>query len=374
MNKPSPTIFNVRKAGAKGDGVSDDTSAFQSLLDLAGECEGTVEVPPGKYLLSSLKVRPHTAMVGYPTYAWKGCAGSVLELADPQATCLLDITLAIGARIDGLCLDGMDLGRDIHGILVDKPDYGHTEDSPLIERCKVTRFTGDGIRLSRIWCFRVRGNMCSNNHGHGLWVRGWDGFVLDNWLSMNRGAGYAALEENNAITFTGNRIEWNEQGGIVILNGSHYNITGNYIDRCAPGVRFEKTPDYIENPARIVGRVGYSTLTGNIFYRCGKPEWLRGRPGADCHLLLCGVRGLTITGNTFVAGRDDESNPGSLGYSSEPNWSPANGIVIEALRNVTIRDNVMDAAALQQLVVDLGGHGPGVVLGDNPGELVSFSE
>lgn len=44
-------------------------------------------------------------------------------------------------------LDGGNLGNGIHGILVAKPDYCTTEDSPLIERSKVFRFTGDGVRL-----------------------------------------------------------------------------------------------------------------------------------------------------------------------------------------------------------------------------------
>ena len=175
--------FNVKTAGATGDGKTDDTAVFQSLLDLAAESQATVEVPPGTYCVGRLKVHPHTGITGSPAYAWKGNGGSTLKLIDPSASCLLDLTLAIGARVNGLCLDGQHLGDGVHGILVDKPDYGTTEDSPLIEGCKVSRFSGDGVRLSRIWCFRVRGNTFSENKGHGLSVRGWDGFVLDNWLS-----------------------------------------------------------------------------------------------------------------------------------------------------------------------------------------------
>lgn len=177
--------FNVRTAGAKGDGATDDTAVFQSLLDLAAETQATVYVPPGTYLVGGLKMHPYTGITGEPAYSWKGTGGSTLRLADPDVASLLDITLAIGARISGLCLDGALMGSAVHGVLVDKPDYGVTEDSPLIEGCKVTRFSGDGVRLSRIWCFRVRGNMFSENRGHGLSVRGWDGFVLDNWLSKN---------------------------------------------------------------------------------------------------------------------------------------------------------------------------------------------
>lgn len=359
--------LNAALAGARGDGITDNTGLFQQLLDRAAATGGTVTIPAGRYLTGELRVPAGVGIVGSPTFSWKGTSGSVLVLNDPQARCLINLTEGIGARLDGLCLEGGGLGSGVHGILVDKPDYGHTEDSPLIERCKVTGFTGDGVHLGRIWCFRIRGNMFSENRGHGLCVRGWDGFVLDNWLSRNGGAGYAAIDENNAVTITGNRIEWNEGGGVVVFNGSHYNITGNYIDRCNPGIRFEGTPDYQPPKDRIVGRVGYSTFTGNMIYRSGKPEWVRDEPSA--HLVIRRARGVTVVGNTFVAGRDDENNAGSLGFSMTPNWSPAHAVVAGGLTHVVIRDNVMDSAAMDSLVVDEGGHGDGFVLEGNPGGI-----
>lgn len=363
------TLLDAKLAGAKGDGRTDDTTALQRVIDLAAETRATVHVPTGVYQVGRLKLHPHVGLVGQPTYAWKGSAGSVLELIDPDATSLLDLTLAIGARIDGLCLDGKNLGQGVHGVLVDKPDYGTTEDSPLIERCKVSRFTGDGVRLSRIWCFRVRGNMFSENRGHGLSVRGWDGFVLDNWLSLNGGAGISSIGENNAVTITGNRIEWNKLGGVVVFNGSHYNITGNYIDRCGPGILFAATPDNPVDMSRIVGRVGYSSIIGNMIYRSGRPVWNRAGEYSSAHLVLIGARGVTVTGNTMVAGRDDENNAGSTGYSTEANWSPDSGIVLEKLHNVIVKDNVMDCAAMRELILDRGGHTAAVVVKDNIGEL-----
>ena len=41
------TSFNVKTAGAMGDGKTDDTAVVQKLLDLAAESQSTVEVPPG---------------------------------------------------------------------------------------------------------------------------------------------------------------------------------------------------------------------------------------------------------------------------------------------------------------------------------------
>ena len=98
--------FNVKTAGAMGDGMTDDTAVFQKLLDLAAESQATVEVPPGTYCVGRLKMNSHTGITGSPAYAWKGNGGSTLKLIDPSASCLLDLTLAIGARVNGLCLDG----------------------------------------------------------------------------------------------------------------------------------------------------------------------------------------------------------------------------------------------------------------------------
>jgi len=365
--------FNLKQAGAKGDGKCDDTATFQNLLELAAESQGTIEVPAGTYCVGSLKMHPYTGITGSPTYGWKGFAGSVLRLVDPEAKSLLDITLAIGARVQGICLDGQDIGKGIHGILVAKPDFGVTEDSTVIDGCKISNFTGDGVHLRRIWCYRVRGCMLGNNHGHGLAVEGWDGFVLDNWLSMNRGAGFCSIGENNAVTMIGNRIEFNQAGGVKILNGSHYNITGNYFDRCNPGIFFVRTLDHKPPTGRIVGRVGYSTITGNILYRSGHPLWENQDENSRAHIVLRGVRGVAVTGNTLVVGGDDYAL-GGLDKNPEPSWSPDYGIIADSLRNVIIKDNNMDSGAIKKLILDYGSHGPGVMIKDNVGELFELEK
>ncbi|MBC7328381.1 hypothetical protein H5T87_09770 [bacterium] len=50
--------FNVIDFGAKGDGKTDDTAAFQKALDEAGKKGGVVFVPPGDYLIKSHLIIP----------------------------------------------------------------------------------------------------------------------------------------------------------------------------------------------------------------------------------------------------------------------------------------------------------------------------
>jgi hypothetical protein len=341
--------LNVREFGAAGDGKTDDTKAIQRALDAAGEVRGAVLVPAGVYLCANLLMRPNTALVGVPTWNYGGPGGTILRLASGDAKCLLNIAGAAGATIDGLAFDGASLGKGIHGIFLDKPDYGKHEDAFRIERCQVARFTGDGVSLAHAWCFSVRHSMMAFNQGDGLRLRGWDGFLSDNWFSGNQGAGFGARDENASVTFTCNRVEWNEQENLLITGGDGYQITGNFFDRAGTcGIA-------LRNGRR---RCFQMTITGNYFKRSGKRA--DGASYDSAHILMEGAEGVTCVGNNLHAGRDD----GGRGV-----WSPAYGIVCKNLENCVIANNVLHEGALRQLIVDQGGHGEGVVLKDNPGSL-----
>lgn len=55
--------ISVRETGARGDGVHDDTAAFQSAIDALPFEGGTVEVPAGRYLIDPVvSVRPRSRM------------------------------------------------------------------------------------------------------------------------------------------------------------------------------------------------------------------------------------------------------------------------------------------------------------------------
>jgi len=338
------TVINPRRLGAKGDGKTDDTKSIQSAIDQAAARGGSVFLPPGAYLTSELHLRPNVALLGVPAWDYHRGGGSVLRLADPAASCLLNITSAFGATMEGLSLDGAKLGKSVHGVFLNKPDYGKQEDTFRIERSQIANFTGDGVRLTRAWCFSIRHSMIAYNAGDGISLRGWDGFLLDNWLSGNAGAGFAAREENASCTLTANRIEWNREG-VLIIGGDGYNITGNFFDRA--GTR----------GLSIVGGE-QMTITGNFVKRSGK----NATPGThdSCQIYLEKSRGITCTTNNLQVGRDDDG---------EGAWSPSYGIVCSALENCVVTHNVLHDGALTQLLLDIGGHSDGTIIKDNPGRL-----
>jgi parallel beta helix pectate lyase-like protein/pectate lyase-like protein len=342
-------MLDVRKLGAAGDGKADDTLALQRAFDSAVASGGGVFVPPGVYRTRELHVRPGIAVVGVPAWNYSGPGGSVLRLADADSTCLLNMTDARGSTLDGLSLDGGGLGAGIHGIFVNRDRYAEHEDGFRIERCQVNKFSGDGAHLSCAWCFSVRHCMLAFNKGDGLSLRGWDGYIVDNWFSGNERAGFAARHENASVTFTANRVEWNGEENMLVTGGDGYQITGNFFDRagtCGLALRKGKSP------------CTQFTVTGNYFKRSGKLAHADSYESSQVYMDSC--QGVTCTGNCIWSGRDD----GDAGR-----FTPSFGIVYKGLRNCVIRDNVLHDGALKRLIVDLGGQQDGVIVGDNPGQL-----
>jgi len=347
--------FDVRAFGAAGDGRSDDTAAVQKAIDAAGEVRGEVRFPAGVYRVSTLRARPHVVLKGCATWTYNAASGSEIRLGKAGVQCLIDMSGATGCVLDGLYLnglgaDGQPLGQDVHGVFLRRPDE-QREDSIRVERSTVRGFSGDGIRLEKVWVFTVRHSMVAYNHGNGIYVDGWDGFVLDTWLSANRQAGYGAFRQSASVTMTGNRIEWNHSGGIEVHGGDHYNVTGNFIDRSGgPGIWLRRRDGAV---------CRQFAMTGNVIRRSG--AFFRELPKyADSQVWIEGGCGVVLTGNTFSVGQDDWG---------KGRWSPAKGIVYESLTNSVIRDNALHEGALDDLLVDLGRHGEGVVVEGNVGSL-----
>lgn len=342
----SGLYLNAKDFGAIGDGVTDDTAALQSAVDHAHETGETLYLPVGRYVCGELFLRPGICIRADYTWGYRreSAGRTVLLQRDDTQECLLNVTAANGCTLDGLSLLGSGRG-DCIGILSKKQDYGKEEDAYRIENCRVAGFGSHAVYLDHIWCFSVRHCMFAFSGGDGLCITGWDGFVIDNWFSGNRGAGWGGTHGANAsVTMTGNRIEWNASGGIIIRGGSHYNITGNYIDRSGTAAIL------IENSNTIA-------CTGNVLYRSGKYE-ADVADSAQC--ILQSSAGVVFTGNSFCAGRDD----GGTGAMT-PNYA----IRLENLTDCAVTANVMHRGAMQGLLDNRGGH-TNTVIADNVGSIV----
>ncbi len=77
-------LLNVLDFGAKGDGTTDDTSAIQKALDVAGKSFGAIFIPEGNYLCGELKVPAGVGIHGLPAWSYRDGMGTVLTLNDEK--------------------------------------------------------------------------------------------------------------------------------------------------------------------------------------------------------------------------------------------------------------------------------------------------
>lgn len=348
-------VFDITSFGAVGDGQTDCTAAVQEALDAAAVCQGKVVVPPGVYLVGHLHMHGRcVSLEGCSSWSFRSDGASEFRLNTADTDCMIDVSGAFGCLIKGMTLNGGRLGENIHGIKLWWEQYngGSQEDTPTVDDCCVGNFSGDGLHFAHVWCFSLRHSMLHRNGGAGLYIDGWDAFIIDNWFTANDNGGIMGGPVVASITCTGNRVEWNKRGGFILPCGDSYNITGNFFDRSF-GPAVELGSD--ETGVDLV------TVTGNIFRRSGAyPE---GEPFEDadmsCHVRLRRCTGTVVSGNTMRVGRNDGGG-GVL--------SPDRSFIIENCSECVVKDNTMHRGSLMENM-DLRGDNDTCVIRDNVGSL-----
>ncbi|MFC5569093.1 right-handed parallel beta-helix repeat-containing protein [Lysobacter yangpyeongensis] len=135
---------DVRALGARGDGIGDDTAAFQRAIDRAARGTGLVEVPAGRYLIDpqrslrlrngiDLRLAPDAVLMAKPNAA-------------PRAYVLLvegvsDVTISGGAIVGERDAHLGKTGEWGHGIMIRGASRVSVRDM-TISRC-----WGDGISV-----------------------------------------------------------------------------------------------------------------------------------------------------------------------------------------------------------------------------------
>lgn len=348
-------FLNIKDFGAIGDGKSDDTPALLKAMDAATKSEGTVYFPHGNYLIHPVIVPSHITLLGYSAWSYANkdkrdddhIGKTILTALSGNKRALLDLGSNRGIRIFGLTLDGKRLGEGMHGVYARHSDC---EQNNSIEDCRIQGFSGSGIRFERSWVFGVRRCLIMSNREHGIDITGgYDGWIIDNQLTANKGAGLFARgkakegmseEEIKDLKFfggasvmvTANRIEWNRKGG-VLLNGSNsMQITGCAVDHnFGPGIKITNGTAH--------------TVTGNLVRSNGVDA-----KDDDCsQIWIENVKGATVTGNTIWGWYNRKEYKFSYPY-------PFYGIIVKDVTGCVIAQNAMYHSSSKEGVSDRGGN------------------
>jgi len=181
----------------------------------------------------------------------------------------------------------------------------------------------------------------------GVCICGWDGFVTDNQLSGNALHGFACEGCGATVMFTANRVEWNHGYGLYINNGDAWNVTGNCFD-CNWGAGF------------CARKIRTTTVSGNVFRRCGKSSSHVGAEHISAHVVLDECRGLSFVCNSCAAGKEtDGSAPAPI--------VPEFGICVSKLDCTVVSCNTWNGGFLKEMVVDKGGNGKDYIFANNVG-------
>lgn len=348
--------------GALGDGAADDTAAIRKAAAEAAASGKTLFFPVGTYRTDVIKVPAAVEIKAQPTWSYRKPGRTVLVPASEKQLCVLDVSNALGTTIHGIAIDGLDMGKSLHGLYMTRACHvTEGEHSLRIDTCQVRSCTGNGFHAEGAWAVSVRKSQFCGNAGYGMYLDGCDAFIVDNWFSFNGKAGFGGETWNSAVNFTSNRIEWNKDCGVRLSGGMRYNLTGNYFDRSyGPALIIEAAPNFHKRLKKEHTVMPCSiTVTGNNFVRSGKDaEECSDR---DCHILLRRAAGITICANTFNIWKDDGRN-GRI--------SPFYGIITEECAHCAICGNVMLPGAVKELIHKKGGDGDGMIIENNTGAVL----
>jgi parallel beta-helix repeat protein len=299
-------LVSVLDQGAKGDGTTDDTAAFQAALNNAGQATvGRLDVPPGTYLVGPLTVPSDVLLVG-------AGAGAVLRRA-PGATGPL-------LQASGTHITIQSLRLDLGGIQVLQAST-----RVRVVDCEIT--TPDVALVSAGTGVIISGNVITNSSTDAIAVSGPQTSIVGNRIS---GSGSAAVRvtgdgtTTSATTVMGNDITipaGHGPAGIVVDGSVGVSVTDNRVSgstSSAGGLGIGVTSDTAAasgititgNEVASIGADGVLvqqaqqvTLSGNVVSGClGRGIVVGGGSSAaavDTNTVTgCGATGIDVSGST----------------------------------------------------------------------------
>lgn len=341
---------NIKDFGAKGDGKTNDTNALLAALKDAQENTGVVYFPTGHYMIEPVELPSHVTLQGHSAWGYasrKDPDGNPLDegfqgrvIISPICggkRAMFDLDGKCGTRIIGLTLDGKHVGEGMHAI------YSHnigTEQHICVEDCRIEHFNGSGIRLDKVWVFSIRRNLIMSNREHGIdCSSGYDGWIIDNQLTANKGAGLFAGGDVEGkwtgmatVMFTANRVEWNRMAGIHITHANSMQFTGNSIDHnFGPGIYLNSCMS--------------ATISGNLF----RSSAIDLEDDQSTQVYLEKSLGVSVVGNSFWGWFNRKEH-------NLTKATPYYNFTIKDNKDCVISGNAIYEGCGRQSLLDLGGN------------------
>lgn len=250
-----PLSVSVRSFGAKGDGTSDDTAAFNAAIDAARG--GTVVIPgPGVYSVRGVSVTAEGTRVvgvGEPTVRMQ-------QLPAGDASPIFAVTVSrvsfVGIRVDGnkkvQAKDGFSdswaggkggVGRAYRAGIRAFRD-GHVLSGLNISRCRFENMYGAAIAARDVDGIVVKGNHFEDNNFESLFASTTyahgggqlrNGVTFEHNLTLRAQSGDAQVNANEGIIARYRNVSWSENRSDTTERGTKFEgceqvmVSGNSI-------------------------------------------------------------------------------------------------------------------------------------------------
>lgn len=240
--------INIRRAGAAGDGTTDDTAVIQAAIDTGKP----IYFPPGVYLTGTLHAQLGTVLMGSmrSAYAYPvpNTQSSTLKLKNGTNSNLLHAATGINnVQIRDLAFDGNKAGNT-SGDIIHLDDATAQDTSWHIVDCYLDNSPHDGlyvgtgrqaVKAQRTWIMRSANNGVTLNGAdagldtvliglsgaNGIYIGGWVEHLsnCDIWSSEANGV---VCDNVNQITLSNCGIDRHKQAGLVVQNGGAVSVIG----------------------------------------------------------------------------------------------------------------------------------------------------
>lgn len=308
-------FVNVKKYGAKGDGVTDDSEAFRRAFSKGNQ----IIIPPGKYLVSNIKITEPKVIKGVTSsFAWRVQNKHQTELINVQDTdmfinshwdeggnSLSFENIYFKGNYENKCIRAM-WDCNVRNCTFENFDTAiYDIHGGIINECK---FWKNKIGISSLTDVKVTN--CD---------------IAMNEIGID-------LSNGNSNHITNNRIEWNTTNGIKHKVGVYNTINNNQFDRnnialniegatdmTIVGNRFDRSIEY-----HITLKASGVTIVGNKFFKRDITDDGSGTSKPDRAIKLISYENITFVGNDCNTKIFDDT---SIEYSSgyfvcEGNYSP----------------------------------------------------